>query len=167
MYVTTAQLADRPGARELAQVATPERLPIVADALFDAVLRGQDTTGFDPQDVANAGEALAVVEQAIGDAGGIIDGYLARRYPVPLAPVPGVVTAWARAIARYLLHKDRRSVESDDPILRDYRDAQKLLQLTADGKFSLGADDPELNDPANSGAAFITGSKLFGRGARG
>lgn len=167
MYITPAQMADRPGARELAQVATPERLPIVADALFDAVLRGADTTGFDPQDVANAGEALAVVEQAIGDAGALIDGYLAQRYPVPLAPVPGVVTTWARAIARYMLHKDRRTVEADDPVLRDYRDALKLLQLTADGKFSLGAEDPVLLDPADTAVSFAGGSKVFGRGARG
>lgn len=33
-------------------------------------------------------------------------------------------------------------MESDDPIVRDYRDALKSLQFVAAGKISLGVDDP-------------------------
>lgn len=147
MYCTPAHLADANLVRELAQVATPERSPVVADDLMEATLRGTDRTGFDPADVAVADEALAHVERALQDADSLIDGYLVMRkprpYTVPLNPVPGIVVVWARRIARYLLHKDRQGTqEGTDPIVRDYRDTLKLLEQTRDGKFALGVDDP-------------------------
>jgi phage gp36-like protein len=142
MYVTTAQLAERPGATELAQVATPEADAVVDPLLMDAVLRGNDTSAWSPAQVVVANDALARITDAINDAGGLIEGFLARRgYTLPLNPVPGVVVGWARAIVRYYLHKDRITDPKSDPIARDYQDALKLLQLTATGQFSLGAND--------------------------
>jgi phage gp36-like protein len=166
MYVTPAQLAERPGARELAQVATRERDAIVDDALMDATLRGTDRSAWSADEIAIADDALARVQEAIDEAGGVIDGFLARRYTLPLAQTYSVVTGWARSITRYLLHKDRQSVEQDDPIVRDYRDALKLLQLTANGQFSLGANDPVVTDPGDGDVQFSAGRKVFGRGAR-
>ena len=165
MYCTPAQLADAKLVRELAQVATPERLPIVADTLFEAVLRGESTTGFDPQDVAAANEALAVVERALTDADGVIDGYLALRkptpYTLPLSPVPGIVSVWGRWIARYLLHKDRVNTrEETDPVVRDYERAIKFLEQTRDGKFALGADDP-LPPPSGGAPAVCAPQRVF------
>ncbi|NII74208.1 phage gp36-like protein [Dyella sp. SG562] len=163
MYVTTAQLAERPAARELAQVATRERDAIVDDTLMDATLRGLDRSAWTPEDIAIADDALARIVEAIGEADGIIDGYLAKRYPVPLTRVYPVVTNWSRAITRYLLHKDRHSMEQNDPIVRDYRDAQKLLQLAATGQFSLGADDPVLTDPQDNDVQFVSDGNPFRR----
>lgn len=165
MYITPAQLAERPGARELAQVATRERDAIVVDDLMDATLRTLDRSAWSADQIAIADDALARIMEAIAEAGGIIDGFLARRYPLPLATVPGVLTAWARSITRYLLHKDRLSTDQNDPIVRDYRDAMKLLQLVAEGKFSLGADDPVLNDPADSEVQFVSDGHVFRRDA--
>ncbi len=142
MYVTPAQLAQRPGAEELAQVATPSTSPIVDTALMQAVLLGTSTSAWTADQVAAANAALARITDAITDAGGIIEGFLQRRgYTLPLSPVPGVVVAWARAITRYLLHKDRITDPKTDPIGRDYQDAFKFLQLTASGQFSLGVGD--------------------------
>lgn len=142
MYITTAQLADRPGATELAQVASPERSAIVDATLMDAVLRGTDTSAYLPADVAVANEALATINDAIDAADGLIEGFLAKRgYALPLSPVPPVVVVWARALTRYTLHKDRITDPKTDPIGRDYQDALKLLQLTANGQFSLGITD--------------------------
>ncbi len=163
MYVTPAQLADKPGARELAQVATRERDAIVADDLMEATLRGTDRTAWAPALQAVADDALARINAAINEAGGTIDGFLAKRYTLPLAKTPGVVTSWARSITRYLLHKDRISGEANDPILRDYRDAMKLLQLTADNKFSLGVDDPVVNNPNSGDIKIVQDAKVFGR----
>lgn len=165
MYCTPAQLADAKLVRELAQVATPERLPIVADDLFEAVLRGEDTSAFPAGDVANANEALAVVVRALTDADGVIDGYLALRKPVaytlPLDPVPGIVGVWARWIARYLLHKDRVNTrEETDPVVRDYERAIKFLEQTRDGKFALGADDP-LPPPSGGAPAVCAPQRVF------
>jgi phage gp36-like protein len=164
MYVTPVQLAERPGARELAQVATRERDAIVDDALMDATLRGDDRSTWPADQVAIADDALARIQEAIDEADGIIDGFLAKRYTLPLTRVFPAVTAWSRAITRYLLHKDRHSLETDDPIVRDYRDALKMLQFVAGGQFSLGADDPGLSDTQGGDVQFVPGTKVFGRG---
>ena len=163
MYVTPAQLADRPGARELAQVATPEASAIVADDLMDATLRGKDRSVWPPDQVAVADAALARIQQAIDDAGALIDSFLGGRYTLPLASVPSVLVTWARAISRYYLHQDRLSSEQDDPIVRDYRDTLKLLQLVAAGKLTLGVGDPAQADPPGGDVQFVPGRKVFGR----
>lgn len=154
MYCTPTLLADARLTRELAQVATPDRMLIPADAVMDKVLRGSDTSGDDIDQVANAQAALVVVNEALGNADGVIDGYLRMRkprpYTVPLNPVPEIVTVWARWIARYLLHKDRvNTEEKTDPVVRDYREAIRMLELVRDGKFSLGIEDPL--DPPSAG----------------
>lgn len=142
MYITAVQLAERPGATEIAQVATPDGVPVVDAQLMDAVLRGNDTSAWSPADVAVANQAMARVTDAMTDADGLIDGFLAKRgYTLPLSPVPSIVTAWARQITRYMLHKDRITDARTDPIARDYQDALKLLQQTAIGQFSLGIGD--------------------------
>src|SRR5690242_15856794 len=111
MYCTLVQLADARLTRELAQVATPERVAILDDAIMEATLRGTDRSSFDANLIAIADQALVHIENALADADGVIDGYLRSRkptpYTVPLDPVPDVVSVWARWIARYLMHKDR------------------------------------------------------------
>lgn len=154
MYCTPAQLAESKLTRELAQLCTPDRYPVVAEDLMEATLRGQDRSAFDVDDVAIADLALAHVTKGLTDADGVIDGYLSLRkptpYTLPLSPVPGIVTTWARQIARYLLSKDRVGTREEfDPVVRDYKDALRFLELTRDGKFSLGASDPL--PPASSG----------------
>ena len=160
-YVTHQQLAERPGARELAQVATAQHERVVAAELMEATLQDQDRSTWPADEVAVADDALQRIDDAISDAQAQIDGFLARRGYLPLDPVPRVVSNWARAITRYLLHKDRLSSDDgSDPIVRDYRDALKLLQLTADGKFSLGADDSQASQGAGS-PEFRTGMTTF------
>ena len=75
--------------------------------------------------------------------------------------MPSLVGAWCRAIARYLLHKNRRSLEATDRIARGYTDALRLLQQTADGKFSLGALDAVANDQTD--ARFECAPSVFSR----
>lgn len=157
MYVTLLQLAERPGARELAQVASTEFRAVVDFELMDLSLRGGDRTAYSVDEIAAADEASARILQAVSDADALIDGFLARRaYALPLDPVPPIVAGWSRAIARYELHKGRISDEKTDPIARDYRDALKLLQATADGKFSLGVGDPQA--PTGLGPVLSQGS---------
>ena len=163
MYVTPEQLAERPGAREMAQVATREREVVVPDALMDATLRGTDRSGWTAAQVETADDALARILEAITAAQGVIDGFLARSRPLPLPKVPGVVTVWARSIVRYQLHGHRISSDADDPIVRDYKDAIKFLQLTAAGQFSLGLDDPALNNPQLLDVRFNGDERVFDR----
>ncbi|MBI1626954.1 gp436 family protein [Comamonas suwonensis] len=163
-YITPIDLAERPGAKELAEVATPEHKRIVDTALMDATLRGGDRSSWTAEDQADADAAMARIQDAVAEADALIDGFLAKRgYTLPLAPVPKLVTGWSRSIARYLLHKSRISMESNDPIVRDYRDALKLLQLTADGKFSLGADDTVATGGSSTDVRFSFAEPVFGR----
>ena len=104
----------------------------------------------------------AKVARAIADADAVIDGYLAKRgYALPLQPVHRLVTAWCRAIARYHLHKNRLAPDGKDPIERAWRDALRLLQQVADGKFALGAGDPVAVHKLD--ARFDSAPLVFGR----
>lgn len=146
-YVTHVDLAESPGALELAQVASAEERRPVDAPLLEALLRGQDTSGWPGDEQAAAHAAVQRIDAAVQDAQALIDGYLAKRgYALPLAPVHRLVTSWARAIARYVLHKNRLVGDGKDPVERAYRDALRLLELVAQGKFSLGADDAVAND---------------------
>ena len=166
MYITLAQLADAPGALELSQVASESHDAALVDAeLFERTLRVQPRTGFDASAIAAADAAAARISNLIDEATALIDGYLARRYALPLANAPRLLTTWARAIVRYKLHPDRAGDERSDPVVRDYRDALKFLALVADGKFSLGIDDPETSPSAEADIRIDTGSKVFGRRA--
>ena len=169
-YITHADLADSPGALELSQVASDEHRPPVRAELLDAVLRGGDLADWPAEDVADAQRAVGRIDSAVRDAGSMIDGYLAKRgYAVPMdltaASTRKLIAGWSRAIARYLLQKDGISDEKTSPIARDYRDAQRLLQATAEGKFSLGADDPQAGGStgANTDVRFSFPDPVFSR----
>ncbi|MGE4404483.1 gp436 family protein [Pseudomonas sp.] len=163
-YITAVALAERPGARELAQVATAEHLRMVPFELMEATLRGGDRSTWTADQVAAADDALQRIEEAVGQAESMVDGFLARRgYPLPLSPVPELVTGWVRDIARYLLHKDRGGQAADDPIVRAYRDALKFLEMIAAGKFSLGANDPIQTDPNLVDVRFDSSPSVFNR----
>lgn len=163
MYVTLVQLADSPGALELAQVASTSHEAIVGAELMDLTLRGGDRSAYSAPEIAAADEARARIEELVAETAGLIDGYLARRYTLPLAAVPVILATWARAIVRYKLHSHREGDERSDPVVRDYRDALRFLQQVAEGKFSLGLQDPE-QSPANDGdVRFEGGPKVFGR----
>lgn len=162
-YLTLLQLAESPGALELAQVARPSHLVVPSAELMQVALEGGDTTAFDADEVAAAEAAIARLEQLITDASQLMDGYLGRRYRLPLASTPGILVTWARAIVRYKLHKDRITDERTDPIARDYRDALKFLAQVADGDFSLGSVDPEQTASESGAVQFSTGAKVFGR----
>lgn len=162
-YVTLQQLAEIPGAQELAQVASDRHRGIVDAALMELTLLGGDRSAYSAEQVAEADQALARVQTAITSAEATVNGYIGRRYRLPLGAVPDVIAEWSRQIARYKLHSGRISDEREDPIARDYRDALRFLQQVADGRFSLGLDDPEAA-PSDAGEVQIdTGRKVFGR----
>ena len=93
-----------------------------------------------------------VIDEAIADADGEIDGYLAKRYQVPLSPVPKVINKYSKDIAIYnLFSRLGISEDSEQKIYLTRHDAAiKFLTLVADGKVSIGA---EAEDPARAAAA--------------
>lgn len=162
MYCTYAELLQSPGALELAQVASSEGHKIVAPELLSAVLLSADTSAWPPEQMAGAQEAAARIALALQEADALIDGYLAKRgYALPLNPAHRLVAAWSRAIARYVLHKNRLVGDGKDPIERAYRDALKLLAEVAAGRFALGAQDAVAVH--QSDARFESSAPVFGR----
>ena len=162
MYVELVQLAERPGALELAQVASTEHQAIVAADLMEATLRGGDRAAWSTEALAEADAALARIVDAVNQADGLIDGYLRqRRYALPLFPVPRLVAEWSRAIARYYLHRNSITDERSDPIARDYRDALRQLQQVVDGKLSLGPEDPQA--PKTEGVQISAAERVWDR----
>lgn len=160
MYLTLAQLSDLPGALELSQVASDRHGALVDPALLDLSLTGGDRSGYEPEQIAYADRVVARIEAVVADAGRLMDGYLARRYTLPLAKPHSLLATWARAIARYKLHGERISGEGSDPIVRDYKDAIRFLEQVADGRFSLGVDDPVQTGAGD--VQFVSGRRDFG-----
>ncbi len=105
------------------------------------------------EDPAEREELVApLIDAAIADADAEIDGYLAKRYAVPLAPVPKVINKFSKDIALYNLMSraglDEEGREGN--YLTRYNAAIKFLTLVAEGKVSLGT---EASDPGEAAAA--------------
>lgn len=72
------------------------------------------------------------------DACGVVDGYLAARYSLPLASVPALVKGWALDVTRFRLWDEHAPEE----VRRRYDDVMTQLRDLARGLISLppGAD---------------------------
>lgn len=131
-YCSKADLIERYGARELAQIT-------------------DETAGHTPAD--------AEITAACDEASSLIDSYVAARYAVPLSPVPAVVRSWACAIARRLLWKDRATPEGS--IVSAYDQALAQARDVARGVSRL-PDAAGVEASAASGQiAVATSSQIF------
>lgn len=104
-----------------------------------------------------------IVDESIDDADDEIDGYLGGRYTVPLsAPVPGMISKISVDIAIYNLYA--RRADSIPEIRKErYENAIAFLKKVAEGRISLGSDDPSsgLDDVAYESADRVfTSTKL-------
>jgi len=104
----------------------------------------------------NAATAIddAALDQALFDAGAEIDGYLAGRYALPLAPVPSILKRNACDIARYHLYDDRVT----EQIQKRYDSTIAYLDEVARGKISLGVDAAEQPAAAAGGPQVAPGN---------
>ncbi len=167
-YVTAKQMSDGPdGIKELSELYG------VDAPLLVATLSGDDRSAWSEVKILAADEALASIERFIVQAGGEVDARLARRgYQLPQDPQRfPVLSVWARAIARYHIHRQRdRTSEDTGRIERDYRDALRALDAVAAGTLSLGAGDPLAtgHGPGDTGGIHVAGSpRIFSRGSLG
>ena len=99
------------------------------------------------------------VEQALADADGIIDSYLRKRYSVPLAPVPQVITRASCLLARYDLSVggDR---EPADQVKSDRKDIVAWLTQLSTGTATLEGVAPI---EQTSSARASDRPRMFGR----
>jgi phage gp36-like protein len=102
----------------------------------------------------------SVTTRAVADADGEIDAYLGMRYPVPLTTVPAIIRKLSVDISIRNLYVRRGDVV---PKNRDdrYAAAVKLLEKIADGKISLGANDPDGNPPDTGGIDYSAEDQVF------
>lgn len=132
-YCTQADLIERFGENELIDIA-----------------RDESGTAID----------AAVVERACDDASGEIDGYVsAAGYPVPLSPVPRIVTAYACDIARYRLYDEHAT----DQVQKRYDDAVKFLKSVSRGEVRLGISTGQGSSSAGS-VKMNSGRQVFNGG---
>lgn len=104
---------------------------------------------------------------ALADATAEIDGYLGRRYTLPLAQVPAVIERVCCDMALYrlmaLLPK-----ESVEDARRRYEDAQDWLKDLADGQVHLSdLAGGELPSSTVQRVACVSAGKVFGGGGLG
>lgn len=117
-YCTQQDLIDRFGQAELLEIADRD-----SDTVIDA----------------------AVVTGAIADAGDEIDGFVGRRYDLPLASTPSLLKVLACDIARYRLYKDQPTERVKDA----YKEAIARLKQIGDGQVLLdiaGAEPSPIAD---------------------
>jgi len=132
-YATQADLETRFGAAEILQLADRD-----GDGSADS----------------------GVVAGALAEASAEIDAYLAGRYPLPLAPTPGVLVRLACDIARYRLYTD----VVPEAVRKRYEDARRLLEGIAAGRVSLGLPAPPAALAVGNLALAAPGRKVFGGG---
>ncbi len=111
MYATIQDMKDRYTESELIELT--DRADPATDAIVDAVL-----------------------ENALNDATGLVDSYVANIYKTPLNPVPKAITIHVCAIAYYRLHQTRYT----DEARQTYEDAIAFLEKVSTGKIVLSVD---------------------------
>lgn len=104
------------------------------------------------------------VERALTDASALIDGYLRRRYALPLPTTPAEVARCCRDIARHDLAKGEQKSPTEQ--MKDARkEAMDWLRDVADRRVDLdlaAATDPASADArvADRDAAFTNGASI-------
>jgi len=106
-----------------------------------------------------------IIDGAIGDADAEIDGYLAKRYAVPLAQAPKVINKFSKDIAIYNLFSRIGIDESTDQktYLNRYNSAIAFLKLVAEGKVSIGSESEDPATAAATGFTVKSNTRLFTR----
>ncbi len=115
-----------------------EVLSMLKDDMIDAILG--------PEIIEDAEERRAKItpfcQLAIEDACAEIDGYLYKRYPLPMKRAPEVLRKFAKDIAVYNL-ASRTGIDEDErenTIYIRYKNAIQYLTLVAKGTVSIGPD---------------------------
>ena len=103
----------------------------------------------------------AVVNQAIHDACGHIDSYLAVKFAVPIVPTPDVLRKRAVSLSHYFLQLGRDSVTEN--MQKEYDRITKWLEAVVAGTVSLGISATPAASSAAPGAQHTEQPRLFGR----
>lgn len=111
---------------------------------------------------------VSVVKDAISDADAEINGYLGKRYPLPLSFVPKAIKKYSKDIAIYNLasRSGMKSDEREHNYYIRYKNAMRYLEMLAKGTVDLDMGDvPQEESPLSRPSDFRMQSspKIFGR----
>ncbi len=98
--------------------------------------------------------------RAIADADAEIDGYVGKRHPVPLSPVPTLIRKVSVETTIYHLYSIRMGAPPDWK--ERYDNNVRILKAISSGAISLGADDPD-GAPANEPPEVEANDRVFSR----
>lgn len=119
-YASIADMVLWFGEREIARASTPDEMPV-------------------------AGVVPAPVTSALENASAIIDGYLRRRYQVPLAVAPSEISRACGTLARYdLLTGGSR--QASEQIRDDRKEAMAWLRRISEGTVLLDLQEVSQGD---------------------
>jgi phage gp36-like protein len=112
-------------------------------------------------EAAPADPGDAKLTMALDDASALIDGYLAGRYPVPIAQPPQILCGLCVDVSIYNLARSHDGLTED--IRARYEDALRYLRSVAKGEIELPGQEPQAG--SGTGAVVLSGPpRLFGRG---
>lgn len=103
------------------------------------------------------------IDNAINDADSEINGYLQKRYPLPLPSIPKVINKLSKDITLYNLFS-RRGIDkdkNDDTVLQRYKNAVKFLENLSKGVVELGIAARQVKSIV--GINLSSNRKLFSR----
>ncbi|MFN0156894.1 MAG: gp436 family protein [Bacteroidota bacterium] len=107
----------------------------------------------------------AVVTQMIDNADAEIDGYVGKKYSVPLAsPIPKLIKTCSIRMTVYNLYARRaaRLGGINEVIEQNYKNSVKMLENISKGLLSLGVDPPPAA-PSTGQPKFETGTDVANR----
>lgn len=111
-------------------------------------------------DRINAGVIdMDVINRAIADADGEIDGYLAGRYAAPITPVPKSLVRIGCELARYYLYDDGAT----EQVSKRYNDAVKFLVGVGKGDISIGVTAAGEKPTSQNTVQMTSGGNVFNR----
>lgn len=123
----------------MAYCTVEEVLAAIKESAYDALLGDEYIDDVEERKI----RLSPFVQEAIADADAEIDGYLAKRYDVPMSPAPRVLNKFSKDIAVYNL-MSRIGIDEQDrdkTYLNRYNAAVKFLEGVAKGTISIGIGD--------------------------
>lgn len=138
-------------------------LHMIKDDMLNAIL-GKEEYITDQAELHEA--ALPCAEAAIEDADAEIDGYLCKRYRVPLTAVPKVIVKFSKDIAVYNMvsHTGIDEGDREKTVLNRYNAAIAYLTNVAKGIVDIMEDDDAASTGTGNGSFRLSSNqRLFTR----
>ena len=102
-----------------------------------------------------------VVGRALDDADALVNGYLGKKYDLPLSTVPPVLTKVCCDIARYYLYG--KKADKDSQVSRDFETAMSWLKDVARGLVSIGDEGVTPTETGGGAIRANPSSRVFTR----